>query len=151
MPRPPSWQDEIRQSVRRDAWALTGPNSLVKVLAWVSPTPSAVGGYFTVGKYLVGKTPLDIEQLLGLPHDLLSSGAKIYRFQRRPMAHEYEYELTASQPGGLAFNPAHSSPDYPPGSHYVHQWRIKDEVRIPVDTRGALLLEPGHRFPYEWL
>ena len=28
---------------------------------------------------------------------------------------QYEYEIGAEFPDGLAFNPAHSSPHYPPG------------------------------------
>jgi hypothetical protein len=69
---------------------------------------------------------------------------------RLPLAHEYEYELTARYPGGLAFHPIHNSV-YPEGDAAVHQWKVKDEIQIPVDTRNFLELKPGQRFPYAWL
>jgi hypothetical protein len=42
------------------------------------------------------------------------------------MSHEYEYEMTALFPGGLAFSPAHNNPEHPSGSPKMHQWNIKD-------------------------
>jgi hypothetical protein len=67
------------------------------------------------------------------------------------MLHEYEYELTAKFPGGLAFNPVHGDPNYPPGHHAIHQWRIRPGNQIPVDPNDILDLDPLQRFPYAWL
>jgi hypothetical protein len=150
MPRMNEWQRDIHEGLRRENWSLHGPNQIVKVLPYGSAA-IALGGYITVGTSLLGKTPQQIEQALGLKALYLASGARVYRFTRLPLIHEYEYELTALHPGGLAFNPAHSDPRYPPGNPTVQQWRIKENVLIPVDSGAFLDLSPGQRFPYEWL
>jgi hypothetical protein len=137
--------------LRRENWSLSGPNALVKVVAANQPRRSELGGYFTVGKFLVGKRCSQLERALGLPTNELALGARIYRFKRLPLRWEYEYELTAQYPDGLAFNPAHSDPRYGPGSAYIHQWRIADGARIPADPVNFLDLAPGLAFPYSWL
>jgi hypothetical protein len=45
------------------------------------------------------------------------------------MSHEYEYEMSALFPDGLAFNPAHSNPEYPPGSPKMHQCDLLVDFR----------------------
>lgn len=115
------WQRDVRDALRRNNWSLSGPNRVVKVVPRSGNVITALGGYITVVSSLLGKTPQQIEHALGLPRDYLASGARVYRFTRLPMAHEYEYELTALYPDGLAFNPAHSNLSYPPGHRAVHQ------------------------------
>ena len=150
MPRMNEWQRDMHEGVRREAWSLTGPNRVVKVVPNTGGAASHLGGYITVGKFLLGKTPQQIENALGLPRGFLSAGARIYKFARLPQVSEYEYELTAQYPDGLAFNPAFSNPAYPPGSRTIHQWRIKPGIHIPV-LPAFLDLKPGQQFPYEWL
>ena len=145
------WRREIRDGTRKESWSLRGPNRIVKVVPLGGTTKTSLGGYITVGSALLGKTPRQIELALGLKGGYLTSGARIYRFTRLPMAHEYEYEMTAMFPDGLAFNPAHNNPDYPPGSPKIHQWRIKDGAQIPVDPVNYLDLRPNDKFPYRWL
>lgn len=144
------WQRDVHEGVRRESWSLAGPKRIVKVLP-LGSAACALGGYITVGSSLLGKTPQQIERALGLKNQYLALGARIYRFARLPLIQEYEYELTANYPGGLAFNPAHGNPAYPPGSPHIHQWRIKDHVLIPVDPAHFLDLAPGAKFPYDWL
>lgn len=151
MPRMNEWQQDMHEAVRREPWSLRGPNQIVKILPGGGSTAAQLGGYITVGKSLLGKTPQQIEQALGLPPGFLLNGARVYRFTRLPLVQEYEYELTADHPGGLAFNPAHSNLSYPPGSRKIHQWRIKPGVYIPVDSSNFLDLRPGQPFPYDWL
>ena len=112
-------------------WSLRGPNQIVKVLPTGGRAASMLGGYITLGKYLLNKTPGQIETALGLPSGYLATGARIYHFTRLPQTSEYEYELTTEFPDGLAFHPAYSNPSYPPGSRTIHQWRIKPGVQIP--------------------
>jgi len=145
------WQRDVRDALRKENWSLSGPNRVVKVLPHGSNAVTALGGYITVVSSLLGKTPQQIESALGLPRGYLATGARIYRFTRLPMAHEYEYELTALYPGGLAFNPAHGNPAYPPGHRAIHQWRIKQGIQIPVDPDNYQDLSPGQRFPYVWV
>ena len=156
MSRTEDWRQEANEALKREGWSLFGASRIVKVMplplggtqALSASGQSALGGYFTVAKALFGKTPLQIEQQLGLPYRYLANGARIYRFIRLPMAHEYEYELTAQDPGGLAYNPAHGDPAYTPGSGKIHQWRLKDGVQIPVDANNVIDLLPGQPFLY---
>ena len=135
-------------------WSLRGPTQVVKVVprprAGASPQ-TEVEGYITLGKYLLGKTPQQIERALGLKSGDLANGARVYRFTRLPQITEYTYELTTHHPDGLAYNPAHSDPRYPPGSRAIHQWRIKPGAKIPVDTVNFLDLSPTQALPYSWL
>lgn len=145
------WRREIDNARRHEGWSLVGPNRVVKVVP-LSPAgagqsaPAALGGYFTVAKALLQKTPQEIERALGLPNGHLGGGAAIYDFMRLPMAHEYEHELTADFPDGLAFNPSHADPAYPPGSAKIHQWRLKAGVQVPVNVGTAVRLQPNQRF-----
>jgi hypothetical protein len=151
MARMNDWQREAHEAVRREVWSLRGPNQVVKVLSAGGPVASMLGGYITIGRFLFGKTPAQIAIDLGLPPGYLGTGARIYRFTRLPRSTEYEYELTADFPGGLAYVPAHSNPSYPPGKRTIHQWRIRPGVQIPVDSKTMLELKPGQAFPYSWL
>jgi|ERR1700761_1999697 len=144
-------QREALDAVRREIWSLRGPNQVVKVLPARGAVSSMLGGYITLGKFLLNKTPAQIETALGLPPGHLAAGARIYRFTRLPQASECEYELTAEFPDGLAYNPAYSDPSYPPGSRIIHQWKIRPGVHIPVDSRNFLDLKPGQSFRYAWL
>lgn len=150
MPRMTDYQQDMHDATRREGWSLRGPNQIVKVVPASGPAATQMGGYITVGKYLLNKTPAQIETDLGLPLNYLTSGARIYRFLRLPLVQEYEYDLTTQYPGGLAYNPAHSDPNYPPGHRAIHQWRIKPGVMIPVDPH-YLELKPSDHFPYTWL
>src|ERR1700738_750182 len=147
MARMKDWQHEARNAVRREMWSLRGPNQIVKVLPASGTAASVLGGYITLGKYLLNKTPAQIEVALGLPAGYLAWGARIYRFARLPQASEYDYDLTADFPDGLAHTPAYSNPSYPPGSCTIHQWRIKPGTQIPVNLTGFLDLKPGQVFP----
>ena len=151
MARMDDWQREALEAVRREVWSLRGPNQVVKVLPAGGSVASALGGYITIGRFLLGRTPAQIETDLGLPHGYLANGARIYRFTRLPQSTEYEYELTANFPGGLAHVPAHSNPSFPPGNPTIHQWRIRPGVQIPVDSTSMLELKRGQAFPYGWL
>jgi hypothetical protein len=154
MARMNDWQREIHDGVRREKWSLKGPDMVVKVIMDSTAQATALEGYITVGSNLVGKTPEQIRVALGLkelePEDV-QNGCSIFRFKRLPMAHEYAYELTAAFPDGLAFNPAHYDARWKPGSPSIHQWCIKKDMAIPVDTKNVLRLKPGQPFPYDWL
>lgn len=151
MARMTDWQRDIFEAKRSEHWSLRGPNQVIKVVTKDKiPNPADLG-YVTLGKYLLQKTPQQIQISLGLKNGELKDGAKIYRFNRLPQISECEYDLTAQYPGGLAYVPAHSNPDYLPGDRVIHQWRIKKGVHIPLDLHNVLDLKPGQQFPYSWL
>ena len=133
----------------KEGWSLRGMSQVVKVVPPGGAIASHLGGYITLGKFLLLKTPQEIENDLGLLPGTLKNGARIYRFARLPQVSEYEYDLTAAHPGGLAYNPAWSK--YPPGSAKILQWKLRDGVKIPVDSRNVLDLNPGQQFPDAWL
>lgn len=150
MARLPDWKKEIAEGLKREHWAIRGPNCIVKVLP-LRAEATALGGYITLGKFLVGKNPNEIEGALGLEKKYLIEGARIFKFDRIPLQHEYEYELTAKFPGGLYYNPAHSDRRWLPGDPSIQQWRILDDAAIPVDQSKSLELQPSQRVPYDWL
>lgn len=140
----------IYSQIRREDWAVRGTSCIVKVLPiWVNA--SHLSGYFTLGRFLVGKTPAQIQIALGLEQNKLIDGAKVFKFKRLPFAHEVEYELTADYPGGLKYNPPYSDDKYLPGTKYIHQWEIKSGYDIPVQEDDVLELNPGQSFPYNWI
>jgi hypothetical protein len=156
MSRMKEWQRDIHEGLRRENWSLTGPTRIVKVI----PAHAEIGtdragnwkglGYITVGKNLSGRTPKQIEADLGLCIGSMDSGTWIYKITQIPWARQYEYELTAKFPDGLAFNPAHASPDYPPGAAWVHQWRIT-HPNFKAFNPVYYSLPPATKFPYAWL
>jgi hypothetical protein len=141
------WRSDIQEAKRRENWSLKGPNRVVKVTPLVDRKQS-VGGYITLARFLLGKSPTEIEKLLGLPLGFLANGARIYNLSRLPNPSEYEFELTAQFPAGLAYNPAHGDPAYGPGSDKTLQWKIKPGTTIPIDPRSIIELSPNQRFPY---
>lgn len=143
----PEWQVEIDEAVRRENWALAGPNRVIKIVPLSRAPTQVAGGYITVVKFVEGKDPQRIERDLGLPRTFLSSGVRAYGLARLPLAHEYEYDLTAKFPGGLHFNPAHSDPNYQPGAAQIHQWKIREGIVLPVDARQTIEVRPGQLFP----
>jgi hypothetical protein len=145
MARKEAWEREAHEAVKREAWSLSGPNQILKVCAAGGSAASRLGGYITLRKFLINKNPSQIERALGLPPLWLANGARIYRFLRLPQSSEYEYDLTAAFPGGLAFT-SYSNPSYPPGDRTIHQWKINPGVTIPVDPISCLVLAPGEVF-----
>jgi hypothetical protein len=133
MTRRADWELEIDDSMKREVWTATGPNRPVKVCPAQNPLDFRLGGYITLGRYLIGKTSSEIERDLGLPRDFLLHGARIYKFSRLPQLSEYEYELTAAHPGGLSYHGPIGKIVYPPGSEKIHQWRIVSGKTIPVE------------------
>lgn len=150
MPRREDWQVEIDLAKRRELWTLSGPMGLVKVLPLRGPRPKALTGYITVAKNLIGCTPRELEQVLGLPKDYLVFGARIFRFSRIPQPSEYTYELTAYYPDGQAYSTFMSDDRYQPGSSNVHQWKIRENINIPVRSDFLKLL-PDTAVPASWV
>lgn len=145
------WQDDVDDAMKREEWRLTGLNRPIKVCPAELPLELEVGGYFTLGKYLLRKKPDEIERDLGLPRDFLKHGARIYKFTRLPQISEYEYELTADHPDGLADQgPFPRKPYYPPGSAKIRQWRIVKGKIIPVDPE-YYTVRPNFQLPESWL
>jgi hypothetical protein len=118
-----------------------------------------VGGYFTCLRAVRGRTPDEMEDLLGFARGYLGSGAAIFKFTDLPKADEFELRGYSQLPDGETFNgivirrPGQQRPQYLdknanaltfiPGTA-VEQWTIRKGLELP-----AVLLErvmPGLRF-----
>src|SRR5258708_2842714 len=151
MARREDWQIEMDDATKKEEWKPTGFSRPVKVCPAEKPLEFYLGGYFTLGKYLLGKTPAEIERDLGFPRDFLKHGARLYKFARLPQISEFEYELTAYHPDGLSDQgPFPGKIYYPPGSPKIHQWRMLKGKFIPVDPE-YFTVRPGFRLPESWL
>ncbi len=129
-----------------EMWRSGGMETLVKVMpADQAPDSSRFIGYCTQFKYIVGRTPLEMEAAVGLRcNTKLASGAAVYILRPLPHASQIILRGYSQTPAGVStsIKPAH--PDYPPGLG-VPQWEI-------TATQGQLQLlarvTPGERFRF---
>ena len=158
MARATEWEKEIAEARRVEQWSLVWPRRIVKAVPLERPVVSRVRGYVTIEKYILGRTPRQLEDDLGLPPGLFAKGCRVYWLTRLPRAEEVSYELTAQYPGGLAFdewgalnevllrqqNPGHNAkPIYAPGRSTIHQWELLAELPVQV----AATLPPNIPYP----
>jgi hypothetical protein len=59
-----------------------------------------VSGWITQEKFILGSTPTQMEDILGLPRGYLSHGAVIWALQRLPEVNEFELGGFTHWPGG---------------------------------------------------
>lgn len=146
------WIQERRDALRAEKWTIDGPGRLVKITA-LTPTATGakprteVGGYITIGISIVNKRPLEIAQAAGLYLKDYVNGARIYMLAQLPGPSAVEYDLTAKFPAGLAYVEGQSSPKYLPGDATIHQWWIRDGIKIPV-CKDFVDLLPTDKFTY---
>src|SRR5215471_20008553 len=143
---------EMRDAVRLEPFALSGLNRLVKVIAIPADgdIPSTVSGYVTQERFILGKTPMQIQKALGVEVGSLVPGCIVLALQTVPGPSQIDYELTTNLPGGLAPSPL-SDPKYPPfAKKYVHQWRLRVLIRAafvcrlgPSDQYKGVSRKPG--------
>lgn len=137
-------QREMRDAVRLEPFVLGGQNRLVKVIAIPvdGRVPPTVAGFVTQERFLLGKTPAQIEEALGVKVNSLVSGCLVLALQSVPGPSQIEYELTTNLPDGLAPSVL-SDPDYPPfKKRYVHQWRL----RVPMRASFVCQLGPADSY-----
>ena len=159
MARKQDWARDAEDARRIDEWSLTPPRRLIKTVPVEVPVMKGVKGYVTIEKSIIGRTPRELEDDLGLPAGCFNRGCRVYRLTRLPQSHEIEYELTVEQPDGLPFDewgaldevlrrrldPGHTHrPIYAPGRRSIHQWRLTTEVPAAV----VIDLLPNVTYPY---
>jgi hypothetical protein len=136
---------EMRDAIRREPFVQGGLNQLVKVLPLLNDDVTRtqrVSGYVTLERFLLGRTPSEIESALGLKLSSLRSGCRVFALHRQPGPSEIDYELTTEYPDGVAFTVL-SNPDYPPGDkRFIHQWRLK----VAIAATLLQILKPGARY-----
>jgi hypothetical protein len=118
----------------------------------------AVGGYFTCLRAINGRTPAEMEQILGFVDGTFSSGVSVWRLEKLPAASDFELRGYTQTPGGETFDgivlrrsdqhrPQYLTSDgtpvkFPPGGG-VEQWELrptflapaKELARVPAGAR----------------
>jgi hypothetical protein len=61
---------------------------------------ASVSGWITQEKFIVGSTPTEMEEILGLPPGYFSHGAVVWALQRFPASNEFELGGLTHWPGG---------------------------------------------------
>ena len=121
-------QREIQDALRLEPFFQGGNSRLVKVLSIRDGIPKTVRGFVTQERFILGLTPREIEQALGLKVDSLLLGCRVFKLAKPPGPSQVVYELTTKYPDGLACT-VMSDRAYPPSDKlYIHQWRLLAEM-----------------------
>jgi hypothetical protein len=163
MPRRADWERDATEALRLEQWSVTPPNRLIKVVQNSGDIAKKVAGYVTLERWILGRTPRQLEADLGLPTGHFANGCRIYAVTRLPGLTEIEYELTVEFPRGLAFDenearnksilrhnnpalPAEATAIYGPGRKSIHQWNLK--VAMSADLSASLLPNESYSYPH---
>jgi hypothetical protein len=129
-----------------ERWREGGMETLVKVMPKGSrPSPEHVIGYCTSIKFVVGRTPLEMEAILGFAAGTkLALGAEIYMVRPLPTAMQFELRGYTQLPGGVPVTPAHPvDRRYPPGLG-APQWELTGYPQSGLHYIATVI--PGERF-----
>lgn len=131
-------------------WRRRGPDTLVKVAPiGTRPDPYRAVAYCTTLKYIIGRTPAEMELILGFaPNSKLSGGVDVSTIEPLPRPDEFELRGYSQCPAGLATDdPAYvSHPLYPPGLG-APQWDLAgvSQARLKLLIR----VQRGEVFSYD--
>ncbi len=129
-----------------EKWRAGGENTLIKAMPrGQAPDLRLPSGCCTTIKYLVGRTPEEMEPILGFRRgSKLAGGADIYRIDPLPSAEQFELAGYTHLPGGKPqLNGRQEHPDYPPGSG-APQWVLSGYPQSGL--RWLATVRPGERF-----
>jgi len=131
-------------------WRRGGGDTLVKAAPLGTlPDPGRTVGYCTTIKYLVGRTPIEIEQLVGLARgSKLVAGVEIFVVDPLPTPGQFELRGYSQCPAGVSTDtPGYiPNPGYPPGLG-VPQWELKGYPQSGM--RRIASVPPGQRLIYQ--
>ena len=135
---------EIAMSV----WRQGEGSTLVKVTPkGFRPDPSRSAGYCTTIKYVLGRTPAEMEETLGFRKESkLAEGAEIFRVTPPPSAAQLELRGYSQTPEGISTAIKTPHADYPPGLG-VPQWELKNYPQSGLVWLATV--ERGQRFVYD--
>jgi hypothetical protein len=133
-----------------ELWRRGGMDTLVKIAPrGFSPSPGRNIGYCTTFKYVVGRTPLEMESILGFAaRSKLANGAEIFLVRPLPAPHQFELRGYTQLPGGVPTNaPGYTAhADYPPGAG-APQWELSDHLQSNLSRLASL--GPDERFAWK--
>jgi hypothetical protein len=142
--------DEFRlKKLALESWRRGGLDSLVKVLPLgLKPDRERQIGYCTSFKFVAGRTPVQMEQVIGLRSgSKLAHGASIYRVVPLPTGGQFDLKGYTQLPGGMSTVDVgyQQHADYPPGLG-APQW---DLARLGQGNLAWLAdVLPGQRFAF---
>ena len=106
-----------------------------------------VGGYFTCARAIRGKTPIEMEAILGFAPGFFSSGVSVWKLNHLPTPDQFELRGYTQLPGGNPFDgivlrqngvprpqffsPAGGHLDFIPGLA-VEQWELRRGLLMPA-------------------
>jgi hypothetical protein len=127
-------------------WRAGRGDTLVKIVPRGQvPDSERMIGYCTTLKYVVGRTPEQMESILGFRAGTkLQNGADIYRVCPLPAADQFEFRAYTHLPGGVPqIDGRVVNPLYPPGAG-APQW---DLTKYPQSgLKWLATVQPGQRF-----
>jgi hypothetical protein len=116
------------------------PDQPVKVIPMVYPSPASARGYFTQQKFIWGKTPEEMEAILGI-FGKLRRGALVLEFAAPLRQGDFENRAYTYLPDGKEYKPHPNETVYAPGKG-APQWVLTREV----ETKCIAMLRPGRPF-----
>ncbi len=131
-------------------WKRGGMDTLVKVCPLGQiPDPGRMTGYCTTFKFIVGRTPLEIEDIVGFARgSKLAIGASIFVVDPLPLPPQFELRGYSQCPAGVPTNwPGYTEhPAYPQGAG-APQWEL---LGYPQSGLKLIASVPaGQRFTYQ--
>lgn len=121
------------------------PVKVVPVQDLKGGTRSQMTGYFTEERFILGRTPEEIADILGLSRKQVRYGVKVYRAKSLPQGSDFELKGQTIQPEGKA-PPARWREldlDYPPGVG-VPQWKMKANVAVSLEAPKTI--KPAEKY-----
>ena len=113
------------------------------------PDPSRTTGHCTTFEFIVGRTPIEIEKIVGLARgSKLVAGADIFVVDPLSLPPQFELQGHSQCPSGVST----STPDYvlhpgyPPGLG-APQWELSGYPQTGLKLIASAL--PGQRFTYQ--
>jgi len=125
-----------------DSWSKGGSNRLVKVVPGKNGAKyldgGSIRGYVTQEKFIVGRTPEEIERILGLKNGTLKEGADVIWIDEIPKADQFDFVVPQGRPPGTpaGYSNVPGLPDYPPGLG-APQWILKDSKPGGMQSVGV--------------
>jgi hypothetical protein len=122
-----------------EMWRRGGMDTLVKAVPkGLEPDPLRTSGYCTTFKFIVGRTPSEVEQIVGLAiGSKLVSGADIYTFDPLPSPAQFELRGYSQCPAGISTDNTSNyvpHPGYPPGLG-AQQWELAEYSQAGEEAR----------------
>lgn len=130
-------------------WKRGGMDTLVKVAPrGTTPNAAFTAGYCTTFKFIAGRTPAEMEDIVGLARgSKLAGGAEIFVVDPLPIPAQFELRGYSQCPAGVPTNaPGYvAHPAYPPGLG-APQWELSGYPQSGLKRIASV--PPGQRFSY---